>query len=514
MNKKFFTGMAVLLSASLFFLGCGGDDSDDGGPVLSGTASLGTAAGQAVVKGVNVVFTGSETGAALDTAVTGTATVVTNALADPALPTAFTAVESGSSKAVHVAAASAAAYTEADFNAAAPYANAAIAAGDVFFVKVTSQNGSNVKWYKITILEDALSTYALKTGEESSALPDTDSGLVILSAIKDASGVTVRLGGTLEPTYMYTADGTTAYPAADPAAHFPGKAFWMGATTATNPADGKYSNAYIQGLFSGLAEGNEKVIAIKQTNQALRFFTGATGNGYNTSASLSGPKTADHEDGGALSILTDTNTPPVRWRVYASGAKQPDEIWGFLIYDGTLAPKTAAFEITERQNYANNAAAASNGFTATVIVDYSAVNFGTGTLPSITLSKPTWTTDTPNAANVNEMMTRLWSTSAASMVQGITAGNVFTYAAATKTLTVNNGNVTDGLRTWITTQWCGTSVPVKVTLQSGTPSSSADANWSGAYLVWIDLGTTVTAGSQTVSLSGSGSETYTIAVTP
>jgi hypothetical protein len=64
--------------------------------------------------------------------------------------------------------------------------------------------------------------------------------------------------------------------------------------------------------------------------------------------------------------------------VYASGAKHPDEIWDFLIYDGTLAPKTATFEITERASFENDATTASNGYTATITVDYSAVDFGNG----------------------------------------------------------------------------------------------------------------------------------------
>ncbi|MDR1231417.1 MAG: hypothetical protein LBK61_08455 [Spirochaetaceae bacterium] len=517
MKKKFFTGMAVLLIASLFFLGCPTDsgDDDDGvnDPVLSGTAALGTGA---TVKGVAVVFVGSETGADLDHAVTGTVVVAASALSNAALSTAFTAADSGTSKAVYVAPGSVGTYSETIFDAAAEYADAtALAAGGVFFVKVTSQDGSTAKWYKVTVLEAVSNVYSLKTTEGPAALPDTGSGLEILSAGKDASGaVTIRLGGTLDSSYVYTAAGSTAYPAADPAAYFDAKYFWIGASGTVSPAAGKYANVFVQGLFSGLTAGNTKIIAIQQTNQALRFFSGTTGNSSYVTDPLDGPKTADGQ--GANYIPTDTSTSPVRWRVYNTGAKQPDEIWGFLIYDGALTPKTATFEITERANFANDAALASNPFTATVTVDYSAVDFGTAAPPALALSKPTWANyDTPNAANVNEMLTRLWDTSAASVVQDITVGNVFSYAPSTKTLTVNKGNATVQVKQWITTQWGGTTVPVKVNHSSGVApnGSTADQNWSGAHLIWIDVAT-VTAGSQTISLTGGGTETYTIAVTP
>jgi hypothetical protein len=512
MNKKFFTGMVVLLSASLFFVGCGGDD-DDGvnDPVLSSNAALGTGA---VVKDVSVVF-GTGTGATFADAVTGTVVVAAGALNNSALSTTFTAADSGSAKAVYVVPGSVGTYTEATFDAATAYADAtALAAGGVFFVKVTSQNGSTAKWYKITVLEAVPdNVYSLKTTEGPAALAETGSGLEILSAGKDASGaVTIRLGGTLASSYVYSAASNTAYPAADPVAHFDAKYFWIGATGTVSPVAGKYANVFVQGLFSGLATSNTKIIAIKQTNQTLRFFSGVTGNSSYVTDPLNGPKMADHN--GANYIPADPSISPVRWRVYNTGVIQPAEIWGFLIYDGALTPKTATFEITERANFTNDAALASNPFTATVIVDYSAVDFGTATPPALALSKPTWANyDTPNAAIVNEMLTRLWDTSAASEVDDITVGNVFSYAPTTKTLTVNKGNATSYLTQWITTQWGGTTVPVKVNLSSGVAptGSTADQNWSGAHLIWIDVAT-VTAGAQTVSLTGGGTETYTIAI--
>jgi hypothetical protein len=223
--------------------------------------------------------------------------------------------------------------------------------------------------------EAVANRYSLKMTEGELAEDDTASGLKILSATKDTSGtVTVKLGGTLASGYVYTAPGGTAYPSGSEPEHFPGQTFWLGTGITATPAAGKYSNAYIHGLFSDLTTDNGKIIAIKQTNQALRFFTGAS-TGVNTVA-LTGPKTDNHVDGGATSILADTNISPVRWRVYPASAVNTDEIWGILIYNGTLAPKTATIEITERQDYTNDAAEVMpNGFTATIVVDYSAVDF-------------------------------------------------------------------------------------------------------------------------------------------
>jgi hypothetical protein len=127
----------------------------------------------------------------------------------------------------------------------------------------------------------------------------------------------------------------------------------------------------------------------------------------------------------------------------------------------------------------------------------------------ITLSKPTWSAGTPNASNIEEMLTRLWNDAAPSTVQGITQGQVFSYDASTNTLTVNKGNITDGLQTWITTQWGGTNIPLKVEVSGGTLTSSVDVNWSNAHLIWIDV-TNVTGGSKTVQLTGDATISYTL----
>ena len=100
-----------------------------------------------------------------------------------------------------------------------------------------------------------------------------------------------------------------------------------------------------------------------------------------------------------------------------------------------------------------------------------------------------------NVANVNEMMEALWAEEG-SNVQGIDIKPVFSYSD--NTLTVTKANITEGLLQWVTTQWGGTSVPVKLTL---TPAytGAQDANWNDETLAWIDL-STVATGEMTVDL--------------
>ena len=121
---------------------------------------------------------------------------------------------------------------------------------------------------------------------------------------------------------------------------------------------------------------------------------------------------------------------------------------------------------------------------------------------------PVWSAETPNKDNVNEMMAALWTEGPAE-VQGISVSKVFSWSDST--LTINKGNVTEGILSWITTQWGGTSVPVSMTID-GQYTAAGDANWSGAVLVWVDL-ETVESGTVTVELSNGGVTTLNVAVT-
>lgn len=100
--------------------------------------------------------------------------------------------------------------------------------------------------------------------------------------------------------------------------------------------------------------------------------------------------------------------------------------------------------------------------------------------------KAEWTNmETPNAAQVNEMMTALWEGDG-SAVQGINVTQVFTADAKNGVLYVEKSSVTKELLQWVNTQWSGSSVPVKVTF-NGTTGATTEPNWDNATLVWVDL---------------------------
>ena len=323
------------------------------------------------------------------------------------------------------------------------YADATVAAGNVFFVKVTSQDGKAVKWYKVTVLVNVGSAYSLKASEASDANPDT-SGLTIASATDDGTGVTITLGWTVEATYVYAADGATAYPDTDPAPNFKGKDTWIGASNKPKPAAGKYTAVYIQGLFPA-AVGSDKIIALKNTNQALRFFTD---NGQTTTDALTSPTTSNET---ALYLPTDTATPPVRWRVYDTGAIKSGETLGLLIWNGngTVTPLTATLEIQEWAEYANDKGAATDGYSAKVIIDYSNVTFAAETFTNVSDSYSLKKSESDNSADESGLTITAKKSDVNGIVYITLGGTVAdTYqAAATGNQTPTAGGNFDG-DTW------------------------------------------------------------------
>jgi hypothetical protein len=259
------------------------------------------------------------------------------------------------------------------------------------YILVTAADGSTKLYYKVTIvcLEDVSSDYALGTyvGSDSSA-----SGLTI-SATKNSTGaVTVYLTGTLDPEYVYTADGIDHYPRTDPpsgaGSKFLGQGFWIGVGQTVGgplvPTAGKYAQIGIKGLYTGLNVAG-KVVAVKQSNHALRFFSGYVGVDAVTSVvgiPITLPKDDDYA--GANYIPADANTLPVRWRVSNTGEVKSDQTQTstFIIWnggDGTTqytTPTTATFELTARASYMNDAPEATPpDDIGTVTVDYSGVIF-------------------------------------------------------------------------------------------------------------------------------------------
>ena len=106
----------------------------------------------------------------------------------------------------------------------------------------------------------------------------------------------------------------------------------------------------------------------------------------------------------------------------------------------------------------------------------------------IQFSKAVCTSEMDNQENINEMMDALWNGDG-SAVQGIEVNKIF--SAKNNTLTINGDNVTEGVLTWVKTQWGGTSVPVAIDFSVSEPAElTKDANWNYQYVMWVDLTTT------------------------
>ena len=301
---------------------------------------------------------------------TGTEAAPKTAAITLAAATANSAVKA--SNIVAAEKASAKLYSDTGFTTEAGTDGIALTVGETktVYILVTAEDGTKL-YYKVSIaLPQTVTGYSLKASESGSA-GAAASGVILAYATKLDGKVTLKLGGTLVSTYVYTADGSTAYPSSNPATNFDGNGTWIGNSPAPTPVAGKYSDVYINGLFPAEIE-SAKYYAIKNTNQALRFFTGSTAL---ATAPLNSPAT---EDTNSIYIPTTTDSA-VRWKVYGQNAINSGDTLGILIWNGGTAaytPKTATLEIQEYSGNTGTPTVVSNGYSATVIVDFSDVNFG------------------------------------------------------------------------------------------------------------------------------------------
>ena len=103
------------------------------------------------------------------------------------------------------------------------------------------------------------------------------------------------------------------------------------------------------------------------------------------------------------------------------------------------------------------------------------------------VEKPVWNAETPNAANMNTFMNGLWTADVnETEALGFDVNNIFAWDS--NKLTIDASKITVQMKTFINTNYGGTSVPVKLMFDGDiTIDMAADANWSGAYLDWINL---------------------------
>jgi hypothetical protein len=351
-NKKFlFIGMAVLLSASLFFLGCdtGGDEE-----TTEKSGSTVTDQNAVRVRGVAVSWgtDAAKNGASFATAVEGTVTILSSATGE----SSFAGAEKATVKATLV---NTAPTDDSTLDGAFTPSTAIGTAGTYYlYLQVTAENGT-VKWFKITVtvLEDVKAAYTLMDSAGDNITTETSSGIEIDTAGKDATGkVTITLKGTFDEAYLYRADGTT-YDESKKGDKFQNANYWLG--EGGSPKSGVYSAVNIKGL---VPSGGFTNAAVKRIEPGLVFYTGKSDL---ATEDLTVPVSTSSYN---VYLPTDGSVP-YKWKV--SGAWQADAVWGFLLYDAPgVTNKTVTLEIIGNYD-------ADTGTTPDQIVeiDYSAVIF-------------------------------------------------------------------------------------------------------------------------------------------
>jgi hypothetical protein len=333
MTKKFFLiVMAALVSASLFFLGCptdSGDGDGDNDPVFSSktnsvtenpTSDLGLVGNEVVSSNPAVatatVGTGSDAGKVVITSVgAGTATI--------------TVFQTGD--------------TEKYFGAKIP----------------------------VTVAADGTITIGtIVKGEPSTSQSYTLNDNWTNTVTANGSGLSIdyqRKGTASNKVYIKLSGAIgTAYQTAVTSALVTNGGKWSTAAWtngSTSSAAGRYAGVYLRGLFpaDGLAN-----IAVKQTNDAFRFYTGAGGL-------LTEKPQAPTANAVNIWVPSTTSAQPIKWKFYDSLPQT--ETWGVIMWSN--AQNKAPEMIFEKYDGTANTSQpiGTNSHFATVIVDYSAVVF-------------------------------------------------------------------------------------------------------------------------------------------
>jgi hypothetical protein len=242
---------------------------------------------------------------------------------------------------------------------------------------------------------DISKLFALRNGESAptNAAADT-SGLKIASVRKSSSGdVTIVLTGAIRPDYqaVVTAGASGAKSSvalgsklSDTTTDW--KSVWGDGNFLAGAEPGIYGATYILGLIPYDID-DVAPVAIRQTNEALRLYKGATETHVSPDAKPTKP-TIPHA-GNIWIPGTDVTDTPVKWKVYVDGnditkPNQKAEPFGVLLWNGgsgtTKYPsKIATLEIAKATISGTGATAtATVGETlARYIIDYSGVTFPT-----------------------------------------------------------------------------------------------------------------------------------------
>jgi hypothetical protein len=243
---------------------------------------------------------------------------------------------------------------------------------------------------------DVTGLYTLKASEATDAGTDA-SGLTIASAKKSNSteNVTIVLTGTVKEGYRATAtvSGGTSTVALGGSLGTDWTNTWGSAEVLFGAEPGVYGAAYIDGIITQPIV-NAGTLAIKQTNEAFRVYSGSSSAPYAATAPTATVVPPSPHSGFVPKALwvpyVGSTGVSVRWKAYVNGdtgaPTQGVEPFGILIWDGgTATPKysrVATLEI-ETTNLSGTVSgggsfsAAVKDVLATYIIDYSGVVFGT-----------------------------------------------------------------------------------------------------------------------------------------
>jgi hypothetical protein len=445
MEKKFFTGMAVLLlGASLFFLGCGGDDEEEvvtPAPSAAetlvndlGGAAKAEANGNAVTLKDNVELAKEVT---IPTDVTLTvqadktltvgangSLVITGTLAgEPA---------SGSAAAAKVVVKGSVTGTGGTNFYAAGTALAAVAAG--VYAWDADADGDGTAGWKQTVL-DVTATYTLKENDVAGA-GDAQSGVSVASATKDTATneVTITLTGEFKANYVYTVqsgDDVQGYS-------------WIGSDWGDVGASadaGKYAAVYIDGIFP---ETLTDVAFNIKPYPALVYYKGA---GLHTDPLESPVAYADWPNDSALYVNANDDSKNQKWRLYSTFTAQPA---GVLLFSGGTT-KRITLDIDQYNGHVS--ASQKTGDLQTVTIDYSAVTFAAPAVQTVTSSYSLKASSATNAAAASSGVTITSVSNNTATGVTITLGGTFTAAHLN---VVSSGSGTQG-DSFINSDWGGAS---------------------------------------------------------
>ncbi|MDR1230048.1 MAG: hypothetical protein LBK61_01465 [Spirochaetaceae bacterium] len=395
MEKKFFTGMAVLLIASLFFLGCptDNDDDTDDGTTPDATDNWYDGLGSSLSEAADGTVTLTATDTTLTTAVIvpKDKTVVVDSGKTLSIGSGGSlagTVASGSTAAAAVVIKGTVTGGENFYAAGTALAANAIAAG-VYAWDAAAGGGSTAGWKQTAL---ALTGYSLKeNGVVDAAV--AASGVTLDSVLKDnATGVvTVKLGGKFKPEYLYYGDGKNAT-AAKAGTKWNTGAWGPAKPETSKPKAGQYGAVYIQG-FGALSN-----VAIETINPGFVFYTGITPIPL-SDAKLDAPK----QNNTFPNIYLNGDNSQ-RWVIHASLAA--NKALGIMLFSGAATgnkkvtldfdqysgPETGATKVTT---------GADGGDILDVVIDYSDVDFtATGTETDVASSYSLRVSEAADAAEV------------------------------------------------------------------------------------------------------------------